>query len=205
MKSTILLICMSLFLVGCNRTANMMGGNVRVSSASLTPVAVLNPTSNDPLNNQGNPDGYGNHAGELKDLQIEIVYLNPKGYSPLGHSVYYINELMEYEVRVTNVSNRTFSCLMFSAQHQYYETVGSVTKGQPMDGASTCNWDGVELNPHTMVVLKGSYFPPLSTQPGIDQTGLLIKHCNDPGHESEHAALMYYNPEQGVFDPPRIP
>jgi hypothetical protein len=202
------------FVIGCSKSANMMGGNVRLNSACLTPVAVITPTNHDPLDNQGNPDGYGEHNGEMEDLKIELVYINPMGYNATGHSVYYIGLNMDYEIHLTNLGSRTFNCLMVSAQHQYYDNgvcscewwgAGNYpvnyTKGEPMPGESTNNWDGVELPPHSMVVLKGGYLSPIQTAAGLDQTAVLIKHCNTPGHESEHAALMYYNPEQGVFDP----
>jgi hypothetical protein len=209
---SVAVLCMA---TGCSKSANMLGANVRMAASCLTPVAVLTPTSHDPLNNQGNPDGYGSHNGELNDLKIELVYLDPKGYNQTGHSVYYIGQEMDYEIRLTNLGNRTFNCLDVSSQQQYYDNGTcqcwwwgpnqapvSYTKGEPMPGDSTNNWNGVQLPPHSMVVLKGGYLSPNQTASGLDQTAVLIKHCNTPGQNSEHDALMYYNPEQGVFDPP---
>lgn len=215
--SVLLGVLCLVFVTGCSKSANMMGGNVRLNAACLTPVAVLTPTNHDPLDNQGNPDGYGDHTGEMKDLKIELVYIDPKGYSPTGHSVYYIGENMDYEIHITNLGNQTFNCLDVSAEHQYYDNGNcqcgwwspnpgpagvAYTKGEPMPGLSSNNWNGVGLPPHSMVALKGSYLSPNNTASGIDQTAVLIKHCNTPGQCSEHDALMYYDPEQGVFDPP---
>jgi len=194
------LLAGTLAFTGCSRSANLMGGNVRVSSASLTPVAVLTPTNKDPLIHTGSDDP----TGSLKDLQIELVYLNPKGYSPAGHSVYYIGETMAYEIHIVNVGCSKYDCLSFSAQHQYYENESyagaSASKGDALPGASTCNWDSISIPGHSMVVLKGSYACPGGTIPGIDQTAIQVMSC--PTKCGKAASMLYYNPEQGVFDPP---
>ncbi len=206
-----------LLLSGCSQMGNTLGANVRLSTSDYKVVAVLTPTSYDPLNAQGNPAGYGSHNGELQNLQIQLVYLNPPSYNTNGHAIYYIGQPMQYELKVTNIGNCAFNCLDFSVQHQYYDTgstwdnydpsnpsgyMVNYSKGEPMPGTSTSNWNNVNLPSQSMVVLQGTYNPPYSTAPGTDQTAVLIKHCNTPGQSSEHDALMYYNPEQGVFDPP---
>jgi len=137
-------------------------------------------------------------------LKVEVIYENPVGYSPAGHSVYYIGGTMAYQVRITNLGCTAFNCLNVSSQQQFYDTgttpngygaLVSTIKGQPLPGSNTDNWNGISIPAHSSVLLSGSYTCPLSCASGVEQTAIQIKKCDNCG------SLNYYNPECGVWDP----
>jgi len=154
---------------------------------------------------------YGEHKGELKDLNIKVVYTNPYFHTPEGLAGYYIGMPMTYEVRVANNSPRTYQHLDITAIQEYYESgtcdrswypyPRSVTyrKGEPLPGDSTQVWRDISLGANERITLLGRYNVPLATCDGLDQTHVIIQHTNRGRVE---ASIMYYEPECGVFCPP---
>jgi len=154
---------------------------------------------------------FGKHKGELKNLSIKVVYTNPYFYTSEGLAGYYIGMPMTYEVHIRNKSRRTYQHLDVTAIQEYYHSgtcnrtwypyPQQVTyrKGQPLPGNSKQVWRNNSLGPNQKIVLRGRYNVPLATCDGLDQTHVIIQHTNKGKVE---AAIMYYEPECGVFCPP---
>jgi len=154
---------------------------------------------------------YGKHIGELKGLSIKVVYTNPYFYTPEGLAGYYIGMPMTYEVHIANNSHRTYNHLDIIAIQEYYQSGTcnrtwypypqhvTYSKGEPLPGDSKQVWWDISLAPNQKIALIGRYNVPLATCDGLDQTHVIIKHTNKGRVE---AAIMYYEPECGVFCPP---
>lgn len=152
----------------------------------------------------------GKHTGELKDLEIKIVY---KGYRGMEHGipVYYITDTMRFEVQLINKSARTFEHLDIIVIQEYHESgicdrwwypyprYVTYTKGQPLPGNSTSAWSDITLRGNQSITLNGLYYIPLPCCKGIDQTHVIIKHKNQG---NVVGAIMYENPEHALFCPP---
>ncbi|MBU2560473.1 hypothetical protein KKA03_06215 [archaeon] len=149
----------------------------------------------------------GNHTGELRNLEIEVVYTNPYFYTDDGYAGYYIGLPMTYELRIKNTGKRTFMHLDITAIQEYHESGTcyrygegiAYSKGDPMPGETTEKWSDVTLRKGEEIVLRGGYVPPYATCDGLDQTHVIIKHSNNG---NEEAAVMYFNPEAGIYCPP---
>jgi len=154
---------------------------------------------------------YGNHTGELKDLGIKVVYTNTYFRTPEGLAGYYIGMPMTYEVHIANNSPRTYNHLDITAIQEYYQSGTcnrtwfpypqqvSYSKGEPLPGDSKQVWRDISLGPNQKIALIGRYNVPLATCDGLDQTHVIIQHTNKGKVE---AAIMYYEPECGIFCPP---
>ncbi len=153
----------------------------------------------------------GNHYGELKNLEIKVVYKNPMFYTPEGLAGYYIGMPMDYEVKIKNCSNRTYNNIEITAIQEYYDSgicnrwwwpyplQVTFNKGDPMPGDATQVWTNLTLRGNEELVLTDDYFCPMSACDGLDQTHVIIKHINNGKVES---AIIYYNPECGIYCPP---
>jgi len=154
--------------------------------------------------------GAGKHVGELKNLNIKVVYTNPMSYDAQGRAVYYIGGAMSYEVHLINMSPRTFQHLDITAVQEYHESgtcdrwwyphprTVSYSKGQQMPGDSKDVWRGVTLRGNETKVLQGGYTVPLRTCDGLDQTHVVIKHSNKGRTE----AAEFFDDVIGVYCPP---
>jgi len=155
--------------------------------------------------------GIGEHAGELKNLEVRIIFKQPYFYTETGLAGYYIGLPMNYEIRIKNTGNRTFKHLDIAAIQEYHESLTcdrwwypypqevTVAKGEAMPGDSMQYWRDVEIGPGGEKVLEGRYTAPMETCSGLDQVHLIIQHTNNG---ALHAATMYYNPEAAVYCPP---
>jgi len=153
----------------------------------------------------------GEHRGELKNLSIKVVYTNPYFYTSEGLAGYYIGMPMTYEVHIANNSRRTYKHLDVTAIQEYYESgtcnrawypypqYVTYSKGEPCPGDSKQVWRDISLGPNQKIVLSDRYDVPLAVCDGLDQTHVIIQHTNKGIVE---AAIMYYEPECGVFCPP---
>lgn len=150
---------------------------------------------------------YGEHKGELKNLDVEVVYTNPYFYTADGLAGYYIGMPMTYELHIKNTGKRTFKHLDITAIQEYHESgtcyryTGEITyvKGDAMPGYTTQSWSDLTLEKGEGIVLKGGYVPPITTCDGLDQTHVTIKHTNNGNDE---AAVIYFDPEAGIYCPP---
>lgn len=154
---------------------------------------------------------WGEHKGELQYLDISIEYLDYFYTDADGYPVYYIGYPMRYQITIENSGDRTFGHLEVIAIEEYYEDMlpayrwwcepvyVNIHKGDAMPGASIQIWEDVYLGPHTKIVLEDTYTAPIETCAGLDQTHLIIKHYNEG---VLHAAVIYDNPELGVYCPP---
>ncbi len=131
----------------------------------------------------------------------------PKYYRE--YMVYFINEWMTYEVRVKNTGQRTYKHLEVSATQEYYEDIcwgGSCAKkGDALPGSPAQTWTIDTLGPGEEVVLKGAYFAPWGTLPGLDETHLVVKHGKgaDGGKGMDAPGrVLIDDPEAGVYCPP---
>jgi len=68
-----------------------------------------------------------------------------------------------------------------------------------LPGDSKQVWRDISLGPNQKIALIGRYNVPLATCDGLDQTHVIIQHTNKGKVE---AAIMYYEPECGIFCPP---
>lgn len=149
----------------------------------------------------------GKHIGELKHLEIEVVYTDPYFYTDDGYAGYYIGLPMTYELRIKNTGKRTFKHLDITAIHEYHESGTcyrysegiTYSKGDPLPGDTTQKWSDVTLRGGDEIILEGRYVPPMATCDGLDQTHVIIKHSNNG---KEEAAVIYFEPEAGVYCPP---
>lgn len=159
------------------------------------------------LISSGQVFAYGKHTGELKNLEVEVVYTNPYFYTDDGLAVYYIGLPMTYELHITNTGKRTFRHLDITAIQEYHESGTcyryseeiTYSKGDPMPGYTTQSWGDVAIERGRMAIFEGGYVPPYTTCEGLDQTHVTIKHTNNGKAE---AATIYFEPEAGVFCPP---
>ncbi len=155
---------------------------------------------------------WGEHIGELKYLDISIEYLDYDGrIDAEGYPIYYIGEAMRYKITINNTGDRNFGHLEVIAIQEYYEDMlpsyrpwyapfyVNIHKGDAMPGDSIQVWDDVYLGPYETIVLEDTFISPWETCAGLDQTHLIIKHYNEG---VLHAAVMYDNPELGVYCPP---
>lgn len=159
---------------------------------------------------------WGEHKGELKYLDISIEYFDYHGTDTNGYPIYYIDPYsiyppMRYKITIKNTSDRNFGHLEVIAIQEYYEDMlpsyrpwyspvyVNIHKGDPLPGDAIQVWEDIYLGPYSEVVLEDTYRAPIQTSAGLDQTHVLIKHYNN-GVLS--AAVMYDNPELGVYCPP---
>ncbi len=154
---------------------------------------------------------WGEHVGELKYLNVSIEYLDYYFTDPGGYPGYYIGLPMRYQITIENTGGRNFGHLEIIAIEEYYEDMlpayrwwcepfeVNIHKGDAMPGDSIQIWEDIYLGPHSEIVLEDTYTAPIQTCAGLDQTHLIIKHYNNG---VLHAAVIYDNPELGVYCPP---
>ena len=197
-------------LSGCsNNFTGVTPASIKTNSSKTTGDQGLNS-----FGQGGNPDGVGDHLGELQFLVVKVDYIDPYFMRDDKYPGYYIGLPMKYKVTITNTGSRTFEHLDIMATHEYFETdtidrwwypypeIYTYFKDQPLPGDSTQTWSDISLAPGQSIVLEGVYTAPLETGSGLDQTHIRIKHTNEG---PEHAALIYDNPIAGVFCPPPVP
>lgn len=155
--------------------------------------------------------GVGKHQGELKWLEVQIIYKHPEFLTSENYAGYYLGSEISYEIRLRNLGPKTYKHLTLAAIQEYHET-GSwlatwlpntptlyATKDVALPGESTQQWDDIELKPRSEMVLKDTYTVPMTTCPGLTQTHLIIQHTNNANKTS---AVIYYNPEAAIYCPP---
>ena len=167
-----------------------------------------------PYGQGGNPDGWGEHDGELQWLVIEIEYVDPYFYTDEGYAGYYIGMPMCYRLHLTNIGERMYEDIDVRTTVEYYEThtvdrwwypdedgntLITVEKGDPLPGDTQQTWWEVDFLPGETVVLEHCYTPTYETVSGLDQIHLELRHHNNGPW---HAAKFYEEPEQGIFCPP---
>ncbi len=191
---------------GTSTDFSTQGQTVILENGAVESDVDLSPNGHDDVK------GIGKHQGELKWLDVKIIYLDPQFYTEKGLAGYYIGQPMAFEVHIKNLGPRTFKHLDITAIQEYYESgvcdrwwypyPQSVTynKGQALPGDSTQLWQDIEIGPHSEKVLQATFVSPMESCAGLDQTHLIIAHTNQG---RELAAAMYYNPEAAVYCPPR--
>ncbi len=171
-----------------------------------------------PYGQGGNPDGWGEHVGELQFLVVEIIYVDPYFYTEDGYPGYYIGLPMCYQIQITNTGERIYSDIDVKGTIEYYEThtadrwwqpdengntIIDVEKGEPLPGATENIWWEVDFLPGETVTLPAvCYTPSYDTVDGLDQIHIEMRHHNNGPW---HAAKFYDEPEQSIFCPPPPP
>lgn len=204
-------------IAGCTANGNIVGADTGAGLADL-PVhgSPVPPSSSDPF---AAPSPHP--VNGFPDLVVELVYKDPVGYNEAGQTLYYIGQTFEFEIKLSNYSVNDLSCLNVYSGHQYYTTgtcgnswwapgfpgydgspVDTKIKGSNLSGNSSSGWTSFAVPSNNMVVLTGTYTIPYTVCPGLSQTAIMVEYCG-PGFEQP--ILLYYNPEQGVFDPPMQP
>jgi len=181
----------------------------------------------------------GNHVGDAAPLQYEIVYLNPSGTLTINETgatyyfprwnwtvneggvydvkyfgtypVYFIADLMKFEVRLKNTTNRTYKNLRVVVTQEYYLAEGA-TEGEKMPEEwpqyNIGAWTVSELRPGQEVVLQGQHFAGIDTRPGLDQTHLQVYHWSNGQQQEVQLArktpgrLIVDDPTAGLYCPP---
>lgn len=126
------------------------------------------------------------------------------------YMVYFINSWMNYEVHLRNTGQRTYKHLEVTATQEYHEDIcvwtgACVQKGDAMPGDPTRTWTLDSLGPGEEVVLRGAYYAPSETLPGLDQTHLVVKHGKGAENGKGMGApgrVLIDDPEAGVYCPP---
>jgi len=220
----ILFILSLLIFIGCSAQAPINpldarnSGALQNDSVTVSEPALLSPTRAVGSDSEEGKEieeelnfNWGDHTGELEYLDITIEYLDYFGIRDDGYVIFYIGQPMRYRITIKNTSGRTFGHLELVALQEYYEDEVCdrwwypypqeviIQKGDPMPGDSIQIWEDIYLGPYSEIVLEDTYTPPIQTCDGLDRTHLLIKHFNNGGL---HAALLYDDPELGVYCPP---
>ncbi|MEM7181649.1 MAG: hypothetical protein AAF518_12095 [Spirochaetota bacterium] len=155
-------------------------------------------------------------------LDIGIEYLDYHGYNADGLPIYYLTEVMKYNVNIKATSNDTDITgpkHTVYAIHEYYQdytcdrtwfpanlrpagegSVLTVKKGDLLPNQDPpASWTGQTFSADSTLQLKASYTSDLSACPGNDQTHVVVFRENADG---QLETMIFDNPETGVFDPP---
>lgn len=128
------------------------------------------------------PDrGASVYSNEWFDIDVE--YLNPRGFTGMGLPYYYIGDTMQYKIKVTykkgfNLDQYPLLWTALTAVQRYYPSMVE------LPGDSTELWDPLGLPPYAYVELTDSYYIPPGTVPGNDCTTVniqfmcMIGECN---------------------------
>jgi len=207
-----------LIFIGCSAKEAVNPLDYRNDNGSVDGVAVSSGFSGSRTIDADSEEGqelvlfkWGEHTGELKYLNISIKYFDYFYTDSDGYPVFYIGYPMRYQITLENTGDRNFGHLEVIAIEEYYEDINCdrwwypyprnviVHKGDPLPGNSIQIWEDVYLGPNSTIVLEDTYTAPMATCAGLDQTHLIIKHYNNG---VLHAAVIYDNPELGVYCPP---
>jgi hypothetical protein len=172
-------------------------------------------------------------------LEYEIVYVSPSGTLTINENgatyyfpswnmtiseggvydvkyygtypVYFIADLMKFEVHLKNTTNRTYRNLKVVATQEYYLAEGA-TEGEKMPEEwpqyNVGAWTVDELKPGQEVVLQGQHFAGIDTRPGLDQTHLQVfqesngKRAGLHLQKRAHPKLLVDDPTAGLYCPP---
>ncbi len=199
-----------------------------VPTATATAIHVCpgSNTNNACSSNQGNKCGWekhdkftkmchipcsGEHAEELKCLDVNIVMENPYFYTSDNYPGYYIGDPINFEVQITNNGKKDFKNLEVITVQEYHDSgicdrwwdpnpeFVTITAGEALPGDPTTIWKDVTLKPGQELVLDGTYTPPISTCSGLDQVSIAIKHVSECSHRM---TTIYYNPDATIYCPP---
>lgn len=207
MKRTILILgsviaSFAVFTYGC-------GEKVSPTSASLSSITDGNGQG-------GNDDGYGDHNGEAKQIEVGVEYLDTYFWTEDGLAGYFIGYPMKVRVTLTNTGCKTFNTINMRTTFEYSEdgcqdrwwhpdpvtgeTYFCITEGQQLPG--DCQWVDFDilLEPGDSASFEHSYVIPMETMAGNSWVHIELQHSND-GMEF-HDAKFYDNPRQSLFDPP---
>ncbi|MDI6642574.1 MAG: hypothetical protein QMD95_00740 [Candidatus Hodarchaeaceae archaeon] len=178
----------------------------------------------------------GKHLGDAAPLEYEIVYTDFPGTLTIdesgatyhfsgwawyaggsydeGHfgtyAVYFIGQCMSFEIRLRNMSNRTYKNLKVIAAQEYHLADGA-DYGAPLPGESTQEWFVTELRGGDEIVLRGRARVAYDTRPGLDQTHLQVLHWVNGNQVPLNAQLkgaradgriFVDNQEAGIYCPP---
>jgi len=155
--------------------------------------------------------GCGEHAEELKSLDVSIVMEDPYFYTSDNYPGYYIGDPVNFEVQITNKGCREFKRLEVVTVQEYHDSgicdrwwdpnpeFVTLTAGEALPGTSTTTWTDVCIKPGQEIVLDGAYTPPISTCSGLDQVSIAIKYVSDCSHRT---TTIYYNPDGAIYCPP---
>jgi hypothetical protein len=107
-------------------------------------------------------------------FDIDVEYLNPRGYTGMGLPYYYLGDTMQYKVKVDykrgfNLDQYPLVYSILTATQRYYPSMAV------LPGASTEVWDPLGLPPYAYVELLDGYYIPPATIPGNDCTTVNIK------------------------------
>lgn len=127
------------------------------------------------------------------------------------YPVYFIADLMKFEVHLKNTTNRTYRNLKVVATQEYYLAEGA-TEGEKMPEEwpqyNVGAWTVDELKPGQEVVLQGQHFAGIDTRPGLDQTHLQVfqesngKRAGLHLQKRAHPKLLVDDPTAGLYCPP---
>lgn len=98
-------------------------------------------------------------------VDATATYLNPRGYTPQGWTIYYIGDTMEYDLCIHNYC-KVICCAGVQSEQRYF---GGPHNGELMPGDAIEVWLDVYL-PHGETCLNDTYYIPAGTICGLDMT-----------------------------------
>lgn len=165
----------------------------------------------------GNPDGWGEHNGEVDALSVRIDYLDTYFWTEDGLAGYYIGYPAKIQVTLTNESNRNFDALDLRTTVEYAdtgcqdrwwypdpetgETWVCVEEGQQAPGDTQWVDSEFSLGAGESAQFVHTYTIPYETVAGNSWVHVEMRHSNTGPW---HAAKFYDNPRQSLFDPPPL-
>lgn len=168
----------------------------------------------------GNPDGWGDHTGEVQFLDVDISYLNSFGKNEDGLEVFYLGQPMTVQVSVSNTGNRRFEHIDLRMTLEYKSDGGcfisetlsdgscsptttwvDFKEGDQLPGNTQITWADFNIDPGQNVTFTHTYTVSCETCPGYDRVHIEMRHTNDGPW---HAAKFYDNPKESFYCPPAL-
>jgi hypothetical protein len=200
----VIMLVSGLFLSGC--------------ADKVAPTSALRSTT-DGHGKGGTDDGWGDHTGEARQIEVKVDYLDTFFWTEEGLAGYYIGMPMKVRVTLTNVGEKVFNTINMRTTFEYSktgcqerwwypdpvtgDTTVCVTDGQPLPGDSQWVDFNIYLDPGDSASFEHTYTIPMETVAGNAWVHVELQHSNE-GMEF-HDAKFYDNPRQSLFDPPPAP
>lgn len=125
----------------------------------------------------------------------------PPQYWNDDYPMYVVGKQMNVRVWVKNKSKRAQRRMRVVAVQEYLNIFGG--DGENLPGSSTKAWFIESLKKNGSVALDFSYYIPSGTQPGLDQTHVIITRClNWRKKCCTKQRLLVNDPQAGLFCPP---
>ncbi len=127
-------------------------------------------------------------------VDADAEYLNPRGYTAEGYTIYYIGDTMEYRLCITNYAS-FICCANVQSEQRYY--LGP-HHGELLPGGSIETWYDVPI-PVGVTCLNDDYYIPSGTIGGLDMTWCKVWFTFNIW--CLHFDIILYDCIAGIWDP----